>query len=276
MAEPEATGGDTPLRLLAIVGAVAVMLTLVLTLGTHVAGPDHAPPEPLPAGPPDGSPIAAEADVFRTRPEMLGVGHDMARRTQAHLRTLAMFRSLRAYPGAPPRIPHGLTAEEFRGTVCNSCHERGAFVARLSSYAPVTPHPEFTDCLQCHLPDDRVVGIPMPDGDPNSVCLQCHLADPTPPLLVPLDWQAAPWPSTGQAALADGPPLIPHDLQLRGNCLACHIGPAAVEEIRTQHAERANCRQCHLAAAEAARPPAVGDAFTRTLDGAPTPPGGAS
>ena len=54
--------------------------------------------------------------------------------------------------------------------------------------------------------------------------------------------------------------MIPHDLQLRGNCLACHAGPAAVEEIRTAHPERTNCRQCHLTA-----PPGE-DVFTRPLD----------
>jgi cytochrome c-type protein NapB len=42
------------------------------------------------------------------------------------------------------------------------------------------------------------------------------------------------------------PPPIPHDLQFRENCLACHGGPAAVAAIRTSHPERVNCRQCHL------------------------------
>ena len=53
------------------------------------------------------------------------------------------------------------------------------------------------------------------------------------------------------------PPAIPHDLQLRGNCLACHSGPAAVAQIRVAHPERADCRQCHVAAG-----PDV-DGFTR-------------
>jgi hypothetical protein len=60
------------------------------------------------------------------------------------------------------------------------------------------------------------------------------------------------WPVLSRTA--DGlPPSIPHDLQLRGNCLACHMGPAAVAEIRTTHPERSDCRQCHvtLAADEA-------------------------
>ena len=42
--------------------------------------------------------------------------------------------------------------------------------------------------------------------------------------------------------------------------MACHGGPAAVEEIRTTHPERGNCRQCHV--------PAVTEeeVFTRPLD----------
>ncbi|MDA8016644.1 MAG: hypothetical protein MPN21_04275 [Thermoanaerobaculia bacterium] len=42
------------------------------------------------------------------------------------------------------------------------------------------------------------------------------------------------------------PPVIPHRVFMRENCHACHSGPAAREEIRTDHAERARCRQCHV------------------------------
>jgi cytochrome c-type protein NapB len=43
------------------------------------------------------------------------------------------------------------------------------------------------------------------------------------------------------------PPTIPHQIFMRENCLACHSGPAAREEIRTAHPDRVRCRQCHLA-----------------------------
>jgi cytochrome c-type protein NapB len=272
MARSDGSDGGTLLRLLAIGAAFVVMVTLVGTYGPQLAGRHGATPEAAaPAITVTGEPIAAEADVFRMRPGMLGVAPDARRRTQAHPRTLAMFRSLRAYPGAPPRIPHGLTADEFRGTVCNSCHERGAFVARLSAYAPVTPHPEYTDCLQCHVADDRIVGISLPDDRPSSLCLQCHVPDSSPPVLVPVDWQPAAWPATGQQAMPETPPAMPHDLQLRGNCIACHIGPAGVEEIRTVHPERASCRQCHVPAAAAPQT----SVFTRPLNGpAAARPGG--
>lgn len=48
------------------------------------------------------------------------------------------------------------------------------------------------------------------------------------------------------SALEGSPPIIPHQLQLRENCLACHAGPSAPKEIRVTHPERVNCRQCHV------------------------------
>ena len=42
------------------------------------------------------------------------------------------------------------------------------------------------------------------------------------------------------------PPVMPHSAFMRENCLACHSGPAAREEIRTPHPERPRCGQCHV------------------------------
>jgi nitrate reductase cytochrome c-type subunit len=53
-----------------------------------------------------------------------------------------------------------------------------------------------------------------------------------------------PW--RGGRFYEGAPPTIPHPLQLRENCLACHAGPASRPEIRTSHPERARCRQCHV------------------------------
>jgi cytochrome c-type protein NapB len=47
-------------------------------------------------------------------------------------------------------------------------------------------------------------------------------------------------------AIRTSPPVIPHSIELRENCLACHAGPAAPKEIRVSHPERVNCRQCHV------------------------------
>ena len=61
-----------------------------------------------------------------------------------------------------------------------------------------------------------------------------------------IDWKPLDPPKIGRSALGGSPPPIPHSLQLRENCLACHGGAAAVRGIRSSHPERINCRQCHV------------------------------
>jgi len=210
-------------------------------------------PEPEPTAvavlAPPAEPIAAEAEVFRTNPKTLAIEPAARRERAAHPRTLQTFRYLRAYPGAPPRIPHGLTPTEFRTGACKTCHERGGYSARFAAYVPVTPHPDRGTCLQCHVGDDAVAGISRPSSDPNSRCPLCHGSGGTPRAYAntTLDWRTIAWPQLPRRTPDRSPPSIPHDLQSRGNCLPCHAGPAAVAEIRTAHPERANCRQCHVA-----------------------------
>ena len=212
---------------------------------SSAAGPEHVAAS-LVTAPPDS--IAAEAQVFRLNPDMMAIEPAARRERQAHPRTLQTFRYLRAYPGAPPRVPHGLTPDEFRTGACNTCHERGGYSQRFAAYAPVTPHPELGFCLQCHVGDDAVTGISHPSSDPNARCRQCH--GPSGPARrdtdASLDWRPAAWPQLQRMSPGRAPPTIPHDLQFRGNCLACHAGPAAVAEIRTEHSEWSDCRQCHV------------------------------
>ncbi|HEX9564208.1 MAG TPA: hypothetical protein VF981_09560 [Gemmatimonadaceae bacterium] len=191
-----------------------------------------------------GEPIASESEVFRTRPGLQALASDTRRRPDAHPRNLATYRLLRSYPGAPPRVPHGLTGTEYRTNRCNTCHERGGFSPRFNAYAPVNPHPQWRECLQCHATDDLLVGVPFPEVSPNDACRQCHVGIPARFEEAGLDWHAAPWPRVRRGGVV---PVIPHDVTLRGNCLACHMGPGAVSEIRITHPERSNCRQCHVA-----------------------------
>lgn len=206
---------------------------------------------------PAAFPIPAEAEVYRTFAGVVAIPPDRARERSAHPRTLARYRFLRAYPGAPPRIPHGFTADEFRTGACNTCHERGGYSPRFSAYVPVTPHPDMPACLQCHVGRDEVTGVSLPDLDPSTVCRQCHAPGASRWAEASIDWRPQPWPSL--ATSSDGVPSIAHDLFFRGNCLACHSGPSAVAEIRTSHPERAGCRECHVAP-----DPAVGE-FVRPV-----------
>jgi nitrate reductase (cytochrome), electron transfer subunit len=241
--------GPNAAGLVLIGTAVVLMGALVVLFGAQLMRPAEEAPGPHPQLGAPGNPIDSEASVFALQLEDL-VSEPTALRRNVHTRTLAAYRALRAYPGAPPSVPHGLTSEEFMTNRCNTCHLRGGYVSRFASYAPVTPHPELAGCLQCHAADDAVVGISLPDGSPDALCAQCHAgAERLPPAFAGLDWRPASWPEIGASDLPGGPPVVPHDFQLRGNCLACHAGPGATEEIRTTHPERANCRQCHLPAA---------------------------
>ena len=228
--------------------AVVAVITFVV-VGKRLAEHRAAPQEvtvPLVASP--EQPIVAEAQVFRTGTDMLAIGDPSGPRRSAHPRTLATYRVLRAYPGAPPRIPHGLTPGEFREGACKACHERGGYSVRFNAYVPVTPHPEMGTCLQCHVGDATLMAIPLPSTDPNSHCRQCHTPGGLRASDSTLDWKTMAWPQWTRATAGRNPPAIPHDSPMRVNCLACHAGPSGVVEIRTSHPERADCRQCHLQA----------------------------
>lgn len=138
-------------------------------------------------------------------------------------RTLNSFYELRQYPGSPPRVPHTVPSfYQDDNTDCLACHGRGGYDAEQDAYIPVTPHPENENCYQCHVPRR------------------------TEKLFVRTNWQSINPPNLGRSQMGGSPPPIPHSLQLREDCIACHTGPAAVAEIRVEHASRGNCRQCHV------------------------------
>jgi len=252
--------------------AVVAVVAASAVMQRASAAREHAPaPFAVPLLTPPAEPIRAEAQVFRTTPGMLALEPAAHRIRSAHPRTLATVRYLRAYPGAPPRIPHPLTADEFRTDACRTCHGRGGFSERFSAYVPVTPHPERGICLQCHVGEDAVIGAEAPDPDPNARCPMCHAGNGGPPR----DEASATWPTTiwqQLPRLIEGrdPPSIPHDLQFRENCLTCHAGPGSVAEVRTTHPEWANCRQCHMA------PDPAAGSFTRPVNDSATGTGGAT
>lgn len=141
-----------------------------------------------------------------------------------HQRSLDEYYKNRAYHGAPPSIPHPVDEKQNIGeNSCLKCHENGGFVAKYQAYTPVTPHPELVNCMQC------------------------HVAQTATSLFKAGDFAKVKAPKVGvNNALLTSPPAIPHQIQLRENCLACHAGPSAPKEIRVTHPERVNCRQCHV------------------------------
>jgi len=195
------------------------------------------------------APIAFEAGVFHTVAAALALAPAAPRERSAHPRDRITYRFLRAFPGAPPRIPHPLTADEYRSGVCRTCHERGGYSPRFNAYVPLTPHAERGPCLQCHAGIDSVLGSAPPGADPSLRCRLCHANGGRPRMEVSTTWPGSAWPSLPRTVPDQLPPEIPHEIQGRENCLACHAGPAAVAEFRTAHPERTDCRQCHLALA---------------------------
>jgi nitrate reductase (cytochrome), electron transfer subunit len=149
-------------------------------------------------------------------------------------RLLTETYKLRAYPGAPPSIPHPVLNEQEQN--CNVCHKKGGLVPKYNAFAPVTPHPDYENCLQCH-------ALNKSSGE----------------AFTGIDWLKVKAPPLKRSALPGSPPPIPHTMQLRDNCAACHTGPSAPLEIRCGHPERINCIQCHV-------PQKVPGVFTRNLE----------
>ncbi|MFQ5696170.1 MAG: hypothetical protein ACE5HB_09295 [Terriglobia bacterium] len=130
----------------------------------------------------------------------------------------------RAYDGAPPVIPH----PDF-GMTCTSCHNRQGIEIEEVGFAPPTPH-ELTQGMSAL-----------------SRCRQCHVFTETATEFVANRFVGLRQDlRKGQRLNPLAPPTLPHKSFMRENCSACHTGPAAREEIRTPHPERARCRQCHV------------------------------
>lgn len=142
----------------------------------------------------------------------------------------------RLFDGAPPVIPHAAM-----GARCVACHQQdGVAVAELG-FSPPSPH-------------EITVGMSA-----TSRCEQCHVYARTESPTAGADAAPQPWVRSRFVGLAQdlrsgrrlypgAPPVMPHATLMRENCRACHTGQAAREEIRTDHPERLNCRQCHVEA----------------------------
>lgn len=123
---------------------------------------------------------------------------------------------LRYYAYAPPLIPH-----EVLNKQCLDCHGDGLVVQGYK--APVTPHPELLNCQQCHIRAD----------ESTREFRQNLFVGFKEPQKLPL-----PQPS--------GPPLMPHRVFMRENCLVCHGDASRDDIVQTTHPERLNCVQCHV------------------------------
>lgn len=127
--------------------------------------------------------------------------------------------------GQPNPVPHPVTAD----TNCLTCHSTAGVIPAPASHADY----DTTMCTQCH--QAEVAEQPTPTGDA-----------PTP--------EAG---ATAQPPAASAPPAIPHPLDGRDNCLACHAA-GGVKPYPADHEGRTvdQCQMCHQPA-EAAAPAAT-------------------
>ncbi|MFY0686012.1 MAG: hypothetical protein JXQ90_02545 [Cyclobacteriaceae bacterium] len=203
-----------------ILFAILLMIALVVIIGTSISAEQEQARTDLPAkrslyALPTESGVFALSESAMDYKEVSFIPSE---------RTLDEYYERRAYPGAPPTIPHAVIDEKgMGGKDCLQCHQSGGYVAQFKAYAPVTPHANFMNCRQCHVPTKMLSEFRKSNFSP------------------------ADRPTLGQKALLSSPPKIPHGLQMRENCLACHASPSAPKEIRVSHPERVNCRQCHAA-----------------------------
>lgn len=134
---------------------------------------------------------------------------------------LAVRAERRAFNGAPPTIPHLIDPRD--ATACVSCHgpngmQLGSVVAR-----PM-PHPHLASCTQCHVQQ-------MPVAADETHWLHN-------------DFAGLPAPTAGHRAYPGAPPVIPHSVQMRENCAACH-GWSGADGLKSSHPWRRSCTQCH-------------------------------
>lgn len=131
----------------------------------------------------------------------------------------------RAYAGAPPTVPHQVSARSAAS--CLSCHEKGRRIG--DRVASPMPHALLVNCLQCHAP-------PPPDALSKSV-----------PGTAQSLFEGQAEPLAGSRAGVGSPPVIPHTTRMRENCVACHGPQGSTPALQTTHPWRVNCRQCHAA-----------------------------
>jgi len=140
---------------------------------------------------------------------------------------IARRKSLRAYDGAPPVIPH--TIDPLSSSSCASCHGAGESLVIGGKRPAEISHPWITSCTSCHIPAEGLRGLTEPEAER---------------LVVANSFVGKASAGHGSRAYPGAPPTTPHPVWMRQNCMACHA-PGREQAIRTSHPDRRNCLQCH-------------------------------
>jgi cytochrome c-type protein NapB len=140
---------------------------------------------------------------------------------------IARRKSLRAFDGAPPVIPH--TIDTLTTNACASCHGQGETLVIGGRRPAEISHPWITSCTSCHVPADGLRRLTEQSAER---------------LVVENSFVGKSSFGHGSRAYQGAPPTTPHPVWMRQNCMACH-GPGREQAIRTSHPDRRNCLQCH-------------------------------
>lgn len=144
----------------------------------------------------------------------------------ARVRSMEERAELRAFEGAPPVIPH--TIADMNIQTCRACHAEGLVAGGLT--ARMASHAHLANCTQCH-----VEQVAAPWGEAEV------------PANTFVGFRTAGY--GGTRAWTGAPPVIPHPVFMRTNCVSCH-GEHGYDGWRPDHLSRINCVQCHAPAAE--------------------------
>ena len=144
--------------------------------------------------------------------------------TDAVKSAAAVRAERRLFDGAPPVVPH----EDF-GVTCGACHDARGMPVRGVGFAPPSPHDATAK------------------AGATQRCRQCHVFVLVHDVFVGSSFEGLRQDFRRGGRMApNSPPTIPHLVQMRENCTACHSGRGARAEIVTSHPERQRCRQCHV------------------------------
>ena len=164
------------------------------------------------------------ADLPRAADIPRGLAPAAAAETAA---AISRRKSLRAYDGAPPVIPHAI--DTLKSSACTSCHGENANLLVGGKRPAEISHPWITNCTSCHVPADGLRQLTA-SADARLVVENAFIGKTS--------------AGHGPRAYGTAPPTMPHAVWMRQNCMACH-GPGREQAIRTSHPERRNCLQCH-------------------------------
>lgn len=152
----------------------------------------------------------------------------VALKSAARARAMEGRAQLRAYEGAPPVIPHSIA--DLNVQTCRSCHAQGLQVG--DQVAKMVSHTYMTNCTQCHVEASTTFPASVAIVDPPNS----------------FDGKRASGHG-GTRAWSGAPPVMPHSLFMRTNCVSCH-GEHGYDGWQPDHLSRTNCVQCHAPAAE--------------------------